>query len=86
MSDYIEYTSRMDKTLASLEKQYATVRAGRANAAVLDQIRVEYYGTPINIFQASTCRAKSRGPSAAAACALEDISSSASCWMTMVFP
>ncbi len=51
MSDYIEYTSRMDKTLASLEKQYATVRAGRANAGVLDQIRVEYYGTPTPVQQ-----------------------------------
>ena len=51
MSDYNEYTSRMDKTLAALEKQYATVRAGRANAAVLDQIRVEYYGTPSPIQQ-----------------------------------
>ena len=51
MSDYIEYTSRMDKTVTALEKQYATVRAGRANPSVLDQIRVEYYGTPTPVQQ-----------------------------------
>ena len=51
MSDYQEYTNRMEKTVSVLEKQYATVRAGRANPAVLDQIRVEYYGTPTPIQQ-----------------------------------
>ncbi len=50
MSDYKEYTSRMDKTLEVLGQQFAAVRAGRANAAVLDRITVEYYGvdTPLN--------------------------------------
>ncbi|MDD6024080.1 MAG: ribosome recycling factor [Oscillospiraceae bacterium] len=40
----------MDKTLDALSAQFAAVRAGRANAAVLDRISVEYYGvdTPIN--------------------------------------
>ena len=40
----------MNKTVEVLKTQYASVRAGRANAAVLDQITVEYYGvdTPIN--------------------------------------
>ena len=47
---YTEYTRRMKKTIEVLKSQFATVRAGRANAAVLDQITVEYYGTdtPIN--------------------------------------
>ena len=47
---YAEYLDKMTKTVSSLESQFATVRAGRANAAVLDQIRVEYYGvaTPVN--------------------------------------
>ncbi len=47
---YTEYLDKMTKTVSSLESQFATVRAGRANAAVLDQIRVEYYGvaTPVN--------------------------------------
>lgn len=45
------YTSRMDKTLDALKSQYGSVRAGRANASVLDQIRVDYYGTPTPIQQ-----------------------------------
>lgn len=47
---YKSYTDRMKKTIEVLKSQFATVRAGRANAAVLDQIAVEYYGTdtPIN--------------------------------------
>ncbi len=50
MSEYKEYTSKMDKTLEVLGQQFAAVRAGRANAAVLDRITVEYYGvdTPLN--------------------------------------
>ena len=42
---YEEYTSKMKKTIEVLKTQFASVRAGRANAAVLDQINVEYYGT-----------------------------------------
>ena len=48
--DMKPYSSRMDKTIRSLGEDFASVRAGRANAAVLDRISVEYYGqdTPIN--------------------------------------
>ena len=48
--DMKPYSTRMDKTLDALSAQFAAVRAGRANAAVLDRITVEYYGvdTPIN--------------------------------------
>ena len=45
-SDYVQYTDRMDKTIEVMQANFAAVRAGRANAAVLDQIRVDYYGTP----------------------------------------
>ncbi|MDR0446163.1 MAG: ribosome recycling factor [Oscillospiraceae bacterium] len=47
--DYEIYESKMKKTLSALGGEFATVRAGRANAAVLDQLRVDYYGeaTPI---------------------------------------
>ena len=47
---YTEYKRKMSKTIEVLKSQYATVRAGRANAGVLDQITVEYYGTdtPLN--------------------------------------
>ena len=48
--DMKPYSSKMDKTLEVLAAQFASVRAGRANAGVLDRISVEYYGvdTPIN--------------------------------------
>ena len=45
MSDYKEFTDKMEKTCSVLSEQFAAVRAGRANAAVLDQITVEYYGS-----------------------------------------
>ena len=47
---YDEYEDRMKKTVEVLQNHYSTVRAGRANPSVLDQIKVEYYGTqtPIN--------------------------------------
>lgn len=51
MSDYKEYSDKMDKTLEVLSTQFSAVRTGRANAAVLDQIRVDYYGTPTPINQ-----------------------------------
>ena len=50
-SDYEQYESKMTKTLSALTSEFATVRAGRANAAVLDQVRVDYYGTPTPISQ-----------------------------------
>lgn len=37
---------KMSKTMSILKEELNTVRAGRANAALLDQISVEYYGTP----------------------------------------
>ncbi len=41
----------MEKSLNALREELATVRAGRANAKVLDRIRVDYYGTPSSIQQ-----------------------------------
>ena len=48
--EFKEYGRRMDKTLVHLEEDFGAVRAGRANAKVLDRITVEYYGseTPLN--------------------------------------
>ena len=43
--DFKEYARRMDKTLEHLEEDFGAVRAGRANAKVLDRITVEYYGS-----------------------------------------
>ena len=48
---YDEYESKMKKTVEVLQSNYSTVRAGRANAAVLDQIKVDYYGAPTPINQ-----------------------------------
>ncbi|MBR6113993.1 MAG: ribosome recycling factor [Oscillospiraceae bacterium] len=49
MAEIKEFETRMIKTTEVLASQFAAVRAGRANAAVLDQIEVDYYGvaTPI---------------------------------------
>ena len=48
--DFSEYGKRMDKALDHLAEEFGAVRAGRANAKVLDRITVEYYGseTPLN--------------------------------------
>ena len=45
-----EYDSRMQKTIEVVKSNFNAVRAGRANAGVLDRITVEYYGseTPLN--------------------------------------
>lgn len=45
------YEEKMKKTIAALESDYSTIRAGRANPHVLDKITVEYYGTPTPINQ-----------------------------------
>ena len=42
---------KMNKSLNSLSKEFAAVRAGRANPAVLDKIVVDYYGAPTPINQ-----------------------------------
>lgn len=43
------YNEKMEKTIRVLESDYASIRAGRANPAVLDKITVDYYGTPTPI-------------------------------------
>lgn len=42
---------KMNKTVQVLSSEYASIRAGRANPAVLDKITVDYYGTPTAINQ-----------------------------------
>lgn len=54
MSEYQEFEKKMKKTCEALESQFATIRAGRANAAVLDQITVDYYGSPTPINQVAS--------------------------------
>ena len=43
--------ARMEKTISSLQKNFDSIRAGRANPKVLDRISVDYYGTPTPINQ-----------------------------------
>ena len=47
--DYKIYEEKMNKSIDSAAADFASVRAGRANAAVLDRIMVDYYGTPTPI-------------------------------------
>lgn len=44
----------MDKSVESLRKEYQRVRTGRASATLLDDIKVDYYGTPTALSQAAT--------------------------------
>ena len=48
--DFKDYSRRMERALDHLGEEFSAVRAGRANAKVLDRITVEYYGseTPLN--------------------------------------
>ncbi len=42
---------KMTKSLAALDKELATIRAGRANPAILDKVQVDYYGSPTPVNQ-----------------------------------
>ena len=44
-NEYKVYEDKMKKSIESVAADFASVRAGRANAAVLDRISVDYYGT-----------------------------------------
>ena len=48
------YDQKMIKTIEVVKANFASVRAGRANAAVLDKIAVDYYGTPTPINQVAS--------------------------------
>ena len=50
-SEYKVYHDKMKKSIDSVAADFAAVRAGRANASVLDRIMVDYYGTPTPIHQ-----------------------------------
>lgn len=52
MKEVYAYTKeKMGKTIAALERDYASIRAGRASASVLDKVAVDYYGTPTPVNQ-----------------------------------
>ena len=52
--DFKEFNRKMDKTLEILQEDFGAIRAGRANARVLDRITVEYYGVDTPIGQVGT--------------------------------
>ena len=43
--------SKMEKTIDALANEYSAIRAGRANPAILNKIKVDYYGTPTPVNQ-----------------------------------
>jgi ribosome recycling factor len=43
--------TRMEKAVEDFRKELASVRTGRANTAILDQVRVDYHGTPMPVNQ-----------------------------------
>jgi ribosome recycling factor len=43
--------TRMEKAVGDFRKELASVRTGRANAAILDHVRVDYHGTPMPVNQ-----------------------------------
>ncbi len=45
------YEAKMEKTLQSLDRDFASIRAGRANPHILDKLKVDYYGTPTPLQQ-----------------------------------
>ena len=46
--------TRMEKAVEDFRKELTTVRTGRANAALLDSVRVDYHGTPMPVTQLGT--------------------------------
>jgi ribosome recycling factor len=48
---YSDLKRRMDQAVATFQSQLASTRTGRASAHMLDQIKVDYYGTPTPISQ-----------------------------------
>ena len=52
MNELLKNTEeKMNKTVAVLERDYKSIRAGRANASILDRVTVDYYGAPTPIGQ-----------------------------------
>ena len=55
MNDYMNLAKeKMDKAIIALEEKYTSVRAGRANPSMLDEVFVDYYGTKTPVKQLAT--------------------------------
>ena len=51
MDKYPEFEAKTKKVTDTLAHSFSTIRAGRANAAILDHVVVDYYGTPTPVGQ-----------------------------------
>ena len=52
MDQLLKHTEeRMDKSLEALDREFGSVRAGRANPSILDKVVVDYYGVPTPVAQ-----------------------------------
>ena len=49
--DYNQIEEKMEKTISVLEENFAEIRAGRANPAILNKVKVDYYGVPTPVNQ-----------------------------------
>ena len=49
-----EMNTQMDKTVDALRREYQKVRTGRASTSLLDDIKIDYYGTPSGLSQVAT--------------------------------
>lgn len=51
MIDYNIIKERMNKSVENLSEKFSEIRAGRANPAILNKIKIDYYGTPTPVNQ-----------------------------------
>ncbi len=51
---YEETKQSMEKSLEALKKDYSTLRTGKVHTSILDNITVDYYGTPTALNQVAT--------------------------------
>ena len=49
--DYNQIEEKMEKTISILEENFTEIRAGRANPAILNKVKVDYYGVPTPVNQ-----------------------------------
>ena len=49
--DYTNLKERMEKSIGAYTEKLAEIRAGRANPAILNKVKIDYYGTPTPINQ-----------------------------------
>lgn len=49
--DYTNLKERMEKSISSYNEKLSEIRAGRANPAILNKVKIDYYGTPTPINQ-----------------------------------